>query len=226
MARGLPPSPPKFGRNLPGKVMEARGTPSRSASVSFRGPSASPLPPTRQTGRIQARKPDGSVLGFVRNTNSSQPISGFNFWGPDQDLFVSFTASASGQGPFDIVAINAIFSAPFYVGASAALNSSSIGLKNSNAVAFSNVEQTPPDSIPVASTFGKTVVESAIWSFDPSTRELKAQYVNPDSTKPATVIAYDNSTNFIFFVGDINAFNSKNSSWGSNVAFAINLFLV
>lgn len=122
----------------------------------------------RQTGRIQARKPDGSVLGFVRNTNSSQPMlvdmyplldsvftfvlhsSGFNFWGPDQDLFVSFTASASGQGPFDIVAIvsfyitfedlpghvsiipqNAIFSAPFYVGASAALNSSSIGLKNS-----------------------------------------------------------------------------------------------
>jgi hypothetical protein len=26
MARGLPPSPPRFGRNLPGKIMDARGT--------------------------------------------------------------------------------------------------------------------------------------------------------------------------------------------------------
>jgi hypothetical protein len=72
----------------------------------------------------------------------------------------------------------------------------------------------PPNFIPTGSTSDNaTVVESAIWYFNRTTKELtgmscfetslphaenssepKAQYVNPDMTKPATVIVYDNST--------------------------------
>ncbi|KAG5641911.1 hypothetical protein DXG03_003978 [Asterophora parasitica] len=110
MARGLPPLAPKFGRTVPGrreptKVWAAKRT------------ASSPLPPVSYSGRIQARDEAGNALGVVKNTNSSWTIEGLNLNDSDPDLHVSFTAPASGKGPFDILATNALFSDPYYVGA-------------------------------------------------------------------------------------------------------------
>jgi len=219
LARGLPPSPPRFGRNLPGKVTARESTPVWAAK---RGaPSGSPT--VQLSGRIQARNPENKQsLGNVRNWSGGSPISGLNFLGPDQDLHVSFTAPPSGKGPFDILATNAAFPPPFFVGASSSpFSSGTIGKGLRDTVAFTNVEQTPPGSPPVKSGDNSSG-ESAIWSFNPGTKELKAQYVNPDGSQPSTIIAYDIRANELFFVGDIDAYNKDNNTPAS----AVELFLV
>jgi hypothetical protein len=197
MARGLPPLPPKLGRNLPGYVEARDPTPAAAAKRS----QTSPSPSVSYSGRINVRTSEGSSLGYVRNSPATWTIGGVNFLGPEQDLHVSFTTTASGIGPFDILATDPAFPAPFYVGAG---GTSTIGLNSPKTVDFTNVEQTPPNSI-------GGVVESAIWSINPTTNELTAQYVNPDGTKPNTVIAYDIRANELFFVGDLVAYNVPNA---------------
>lgn len=221
MARGLPPSPPRFGRALPGMVM-AR-TPTQVLAAKRGQPSS--VPPMQMSGRIQVRNPQNKQpIGNVKNTNGTNPISGVNALGPEQDLHVSFTAPPSGSGPFDIMATNAAFPPPFLVGASVAPSTTGvIGLGSPDTVGFTNVQQTPPNSPPVpSSTVPNTMVESAIWSFNPGTNELMAQYVNPDGSKPSTVIAYDIRENVLFFVGDIDAYNKNNDLPAS----AVKLYLV
>ncbi|KAF9466089.1 hypothetical protein BDZ94DRAFT_1234072 [Collybia nuda] len=209
MARGLPPSAPKFGRTLPG------------AKRTY----TSAIPRIPYSGRLEVRQEDGSVAGYVRNSNSSGAISkfdhssGLNFLGPEQELHVSFTAPFSGNGPFDIVASNPLFPAPFYVGASGTADINSIAGDSRNTISFSNVEQTPKNTIPIASaTDGlNTFIESAIWSINPKTKELKAQYINPDKSKPETIIGYDIRANRLFFVGNITAYNVNNDTPASTV---------
>ncbi|KAF8229509.1 hypothetical protein L208DRAFT_1401950 [Tricholoma matsutake] len=218
MARGLNPLPPKFGRTLPG-VVTARVTaraPTRSWAAKRGWPSA--VPPMQRSGRIEVRNPqNGLSLGIVKNTNGTNPISGLNALGPEQDLLVSFTASPSGAGPFDIVAVNAAFAAPLFVGAFVANGVGNIGR---DVITFSNVQQTPPNSPPVKSASGdNTMAESALWSFNPSTKELQAQYVNPDGSKPDTVIAYSIRQNVLFFIGDLKAYNTNNDTPASAVKF-------
>lgn len=70
MARGLPPSPPKFGRNLPGRALaiNARGTPSEIPCPFFLlethkdhepGVSASPSPSARWSHPSASPMPSG-----------------------------------------------------------------------------------------------------------------------------------------------------------------------
>lgn len=166
---------------------------------------------------------DGSTLGMVKNTNSSSTIGGLSLLNADQDLQVSFIAPAHGGGPFDIVATNPLFADPYYVGAAGTTLINILDLTSKNTIPFTNVQQTPPNSIPVVSTFDDSLmVESAIWSIHRRTRQLTAQYINVDETKPDTVIAYDTVQNKLFFVGNITAYNENNDSPAS----AIKLFLV
>jgi len=219
MARGLPPLAPKFGRNVPGRSEARQATPVGAAKRTM----SSPLPPVSYSGRLQAHKGDGSILGIVKNTNSSWTIGGLNLLDADQDLHVSFTAPAHGRGPFDIVATNPLFAEPYYVGAAGTTLINTLDLTSKNTIAFTNVQQTPPGSIPINSTFDDSlVVESAIWSIHRRTRELTAQYINGDETKPDTIIGYDAVQNKLFYVGNITAYNENNDYPAS----AIKLFLV
>ncbi|KAF5383862.1 hypothetical protein D9615_003632 [Tricholomella constricta] len=219
MARGLPPLAPKFGRNVPGRRELRQSTPAWAAKRT----ASSPLPHVSYSGRIQARTEDGSALGIVKNTNSSWAINSLNFLDTDQDLHVSFTAPASGKGPFDILATNPLFPAPYYVGAAGTTLINTLDLTSKNTIAFTHIQRTPPGSVAVVSTFDDTfVVESAIWSINRGTKELTAHYINADKSKPDTIIAYDIRANKLFFVGNIAAYNENNNTPAS----AVKLFLV
>ncbi|KAF8892266.1 hypothetical protein BD779DRAFT_1670590 [Infundibulicybe gibba] len=209
MARGLPPSPPVFGRTLPG--MSARNP---SPALAAKRSSPSSLPSTTYTGRLLIRNGEGNTQGYVRNSESSWTIGGLNSLGGSQfEAHVSFTTTSTGTGPFDILVTNPLFPAPFFVGAAG----QSIGVGSFGRLSFTNVEQTPPGSTPVNSPVKGTTVESAIWSFDPNTQELKPQWINPDSSKPKTTLAYNIRTNELFFTGDLDLWNKDNDTPSSPV---------
>jgi hypothetical protein len=175
------------------------------------------------TGKLEVRS-NGASQGHVRDWSSGGTISGINFQGADEDLLVKLTYSPSQLKELDIVATNAKFPAPYYVGGGA-LSTASVptltaGVKSS--VGFTNVELTSPGTGPVIPPTRQAYVESAIWTIDPSTHQLTAQWINKDGSKPPTVLAYDIRQNSLFFVSDINAYNANNNEPAS----AVTLFLV
>lgn len=194
LARGLPVLPPKFGRALPGYV--------RTPTAAGANPSTSPVPPKTYTGRILVKSYDGGTLGHLYNWASG--INGVNFGDSSEDLYVTFTVTRSGKGLIDIQAIDPAFTGPSYIGTT---NNATLATGSPTAVGFGNVIRTPVHSPPVP--VGQyNADESAIWTFNPTTYELKAHYVNINGHKAKTTIAYKIYNNSIFFVGDIGAYNA------------------
>jgi hypothetical protein len=112
--------------------------------------------------------------------------------------------SRSGKGLIDIQAVDAAFPGPTYIGTT---SNDTLATGSSTAVGFGNVIRTPVHSPPVP--VGQyNADESAIWTFNPTTYELKVHYVNLNGHKPNTTIAYKIYDNTIFFVGDIGAYNA------------------
>ncbi|EDR13981.1 uncharacterized protein LACBIDRAFT_292021 [Laccaria bicolor S238N-H82] len=215
LARGLPPNPPKFmrswdGRDLPTPAMVAKRT------------QTSPTPPNVYTGRLDVRNLDGSSVGHVRNWPGGGTIGGTNYLGPNGDLLVK--ATPSNNDLYDILASNPAFPAPFYVGAGGnSLHNNPILAKGSrNTIDFTNVAQTPPGSKPVATGSGGLYVESAIWSLNKNTKQVSPKWINPDGSSPPTTLAYDIRENYLFFVGDLAAYNEGNDTPAS----AVNLFII
>ncbi|KAL1701922.1 hypothetical protein EV121DRAFT_262585 [Schizophyllum commune] len=204
-ARGLPPLAPS---NL-------RRTGTGTDSADHGHPSAKP--PVSYSGRLQARTADGTVVGFVRNFEGAASISGISFGSSDEELHVSFSTSG-GYKPFDILATNPNFPAPYYVGAA---GTGPLAKGSYASVAFTNVGQTPAGSKPVKS--GENSYESAIWTFNPQTKQFTAHFVNPDGSKPKTQLAYDARANELFFVGDLAAYNKQFDYYPAG---AVNLYLV
>lgn len=195
LARGLPISPPKFGRAQPGYAWTPRAAGAK--------PSPSPASPKIYTGRILVKSYDGGQLGYLYNWASG--INGVNFVGDSsEDLHVSFTKPRSDKGLIDIQAINAAFPGPSYIGST---SNDTLAPGSSTAVGFGNVIRTPVHSPPVP-VGQNNADESAIWTFDPKTLELKVHYVNLNGQKANTIIAYKIYDNTIFFVGDIGAYNA------------------
>lgn len=201
LAKGLPPLAPKRFGSVPGyfqpptrvTVEKSRTSPSSVPSQRFaRRDQVRITTPHAYTGRVQVRDEDGSVLGFLRTNVMDGTVAGINFHG-DDDLHVKFTTISS---PFNIIATNPLFRAPFCIGLTAV---SSMAPNSSTTAALANV---PKTSRPTSKA------QSAIWSFDEQTRELTAQYTNPaDGTKFPIMLAYEERENFLFFVGDIAAHN-------------------
>ncbi|KAH0582684.1 hypothetical protein J132_06454 [Termitomyces sp. J132] len=222
MARGLPPLPPRFKWTVPGRRNNGPPTP---AGGWYPKPSTKPPPPppsTPYSGCLEVRDDQGNALGHVKNTNTSSPIGGLSLSKGDGDLKVSFNVPQPSV-PFDVLATNPIFSEPYYVGAAGTLDINWLDPTSKNTLAFTNVQQTPAGSVSLLSTFDSTLmVQSAIWSFNSDSNRLTAQYINPDGSSPATVLAYDSHANTLFFVGDIDDYNVDNN----NSASAVNLFLV
>lgn len=145
---------------------------------------------------------DGGSLGHLYNWASG--INGVNFGTSSDDLHVSFTVSRSGKGLIDLQAIDPAFPGPSYIGTT---SNATLATGSPTAVGFGNVIRTPVHSPPVP--VGQyNADESAIWTFNPTTYELKAHYVNLNGHKAKTTIAYKIYDNTIFFVGDIGAYNA------------------
>ncbi|KAG2157735.1 uncharacterized protein EDB93DRAFT_1325942, partial [Suillus bovinus] len=191
LARGLPPLPPKFGRALPGYAK----TPTEAGG----NPVPSSAPYKTFTGRILVKGHNGKRLGHLYNRASG--INGVNFGASSEDLHVSFTTSRSQNGLIDLQIVDSTLPGPDYIGTTSngALTSGS-----SKAVSFGKVTKTPAHS--------HHSHESAIWTYDSRTHQLKVHYVNPNGHEAKTTIAYQNNDNKIFFVSDIGAYNAAQTN--------------
>lgn len=207
LARGLSPLSP---------VRRSTGTDSARRSVS------SPLPPTTVTGRLQVRYVNGgSNAGFVRNWEGGAPISGVSFLGGDEELQVSVTYSPTSPTGLDILATNPKFAAPFYVGASGGLKK--YESNSGDTLGFTNVGQTQPGSIPTQVGSVSSLVESAIWTIDPSTKKLTATWINGDGSSFTPTLAYAVRENSLFFVGSTQAWMDGHPNYFIS---AVELYLV
>ncbi|KAJ3763792.1 hypothetical protein EV360DRAFT_77997 [Lentinula raphanica] len=198
LARGLPPLPPRdFGQRKPGQdptpVLRARASPSPSSVV-------------RYTGRLQVRSENRSTIGYVQD-KSGLPVS------TGSDLVVSVTASLTRKEQLNILATPQTTTAlpsPFYIGASTQSSSenATIGTGVATTLQLTNVTKTDALSKPVKSDNVDALVESAIWTINSSTKELTAQYVNPDGSLPSTFLVYDNADTQLYLVGDTTSLNA------------------
>lgn len=204
LTRGLTPLPPRFRSILPG-FLPTRSYGAKRSAVSPQPPS----PPNTYSGMIQVRNSEGRSLGYLKNWAGVSPINGVNFGSEQEDLHVSFTLPPGTNGPFDILVTNPNFEKPYYAGVSTGSTPGSLAAQRSNTIAFINVPQTPPGSPPILSSTASVYVESSIWFFDGETKEITAQFINPDGSKPPTIFAYNIRNNQIFFVGDLGAWNAE-----------------
>ncbi|KAH6910622.1 hypothetical protein BKA70DRAFT_89150 [Coprinopsis sp. MPI-PUGE-AT-0042] len=210
LSRGLSPLQPQ---GMQRANRRASGTDSARRSV------VSPLPPTTVNGRLQVRLNGGG--GFVRNWEGSAPISGVNFAsGFEPDLEVTLTYSPSSPQQANILITNARFPAPFFVGAT----SGPAKLEGSRSLGFTNVAETQPGGLPTPLGTDNVFYESAIWSFNPATGQLKAFWINADSTTTEAILAWNVKFNFLFFVADIDAYNEAIGT--GFMASAVELYLV
>ncbi|KAJ7446687.1 hypothetical protein FB451DRAFT_785287 [Mycena latifolia] len=207
LRRGLPPLPPRSLFRNKGAIGWTA-----SATTSSR-PSSTPRPRfSSRSGRIQVLASNGSSLGFVGN---STPVISINFGGdPGQDLRIQIVSESA---PFNIIVTNPNFPTPFYLGA---LASSNLSLEKLTTVALSNVDRARSKSRATASEKG--FVQSAIWSIDLNTQELKARYVNPDGTKSPLFVVYNAHYNELHFVGNVDSDNLANPGFPGS---AVKLYL-
>jgi hypothetical protein len=208
MARGLPPRSPVFGRALPGRDE----LPTRAFAAKRTG--SSPLPGTTYTGRIQIRSPStGSPIGYVGNTQSG--VSLVDLGGIFDDVRVRITTSSSNPGgSYDLQATNQQWTGSPFIGAAP---DRTLAIGSTTTLGIGPVPQTSSGSPPTPQG------ASAIWQIDPNTKELTAHWVNPDGSRPNTVVVWDARANQIFIVGDVQAYNSQGSGY---FASAVQLFLV
>ncbi|OBZ74148.1 hypothetical protein A0H81_05920 [Grifola frondosa] len=171
LVAGLPPLRPKFRRTFPGQVQNRDDpTPAFGAKRA-----AASVKPVTFNGRIQATyTSNNTVAGFIEN----------------------LATGLGGLRPFNVIATNAAFKAPFFIGINGTITTTvtgiislDIGLGSPNTLGLTNVGQT-------------------IWSFNSRTTELTPQWINPDGSKPITTIAYDVLNNVLFITGDLVSYNS------------------
>ncbi|KAJ7224295.1 hypothetical protein GGX14DRAFT_649404 [Mycena pura] len=166
-----------------------RTTPSATASAR---PSHTPHPQSSSRfGRVQVFANDGSPLGHSINLDSS----------PGQDLRVR--AVPSGE-LFNMIVVRPNSAAASYLGELAATDLSSRDF---------TVEQDRSSS----GLGDKGHFQPSIWAIDPSTKELKALYTNPDGSRSPLSVAFDPRGNELHFVKDIDTFNTIYADFPTDV---------
>ncbi|KAF8156942.1 hypothetical protein B0H34DRAFT_770556 [Crassisporium funariophilum] len=198
LAEGLPLKPPR-----------RRGT---GTQVARSAPSAVP---STFAGYIRATdQATGLSIGFVRTI-----MNRFGEYGltndPNARLEVTFTIASGSTTPIDITATNGLSAYPLLggiVGFSSATPNINPGSGNYAYIGGSGA--TPPGSPAVFvgnsytdATSMEEGSESAIWTFDPMTGGITAQWINTDLGKPITYIGY--ITDVLIFTGDKAAFGQS-----------------
>ncbi|KAJ1305344.1 hypothetical protein OPQ81_000360 [Rhizoctonia solani] len=231
-AQGLPPLSPV-------KRRPHRGGPHQDEAYQHGGthvasaPRAetSPSPPTNVKCNIFAKTSDGASLGYI-----SAAFNDFGEYGTPQAsqagaLEVSFKLSGDTSGASDLSQLNllaasapdAINSFP-YLSATVGYMSDSddLGSGSSNYVAITgNSGPSDPGSRPSSSTSNSYSTrtgqaansETAIWTYDPATRDINAVWINTDGKSVSTTFVYfiDGETengagNTFLATGDFGAF--------------------
>jgi len=210
-ALGLPPLKPKAHRRAgPG----IGGTHVQAAARAL----TSQVPPVTAQCNILATDSNGNVIGFI-----SPSWNGFGEYGTFQGssagaLVLSFSYIPGSSSNLDCTAVNSPSGAYPFFGAIDGFGSDTDDLApgNPNYVYIGGTTQTPAGSTPAsggnsfaAATGYDESVESAIWSYDPVSQAITANWVNTDgSTVPTTIIYADGDENALALTCDYGAFSS------------------
>ncbi|KAG9091667.1 hypothetical protein FRC07_011809, partial [Ceratobasidium sp. 392] len=171
-------------------------------------------PPLNQTCNILV-KTVNDTLGYLAPVYND--FGEYGVLQPDQigALEVAFTYSPDSPRQIDILATNNPMNEfPFLGGVVGfASNNSDFGPGDYDYAYIAGTGQTPPGSPPVlqdssfAVIFGiPSDVESAIWVYEPKSRDLSIQWVNSDRSMPATQLVYANDFNqALLITGDSQA---------------------
>ncbi|KAH7338105.1 hypothetical protein B0J17DRAFT_660803 [Rhizoctonia solani] len=222
-AQGLPPLYPK--RRNPnrgfhhGAVHARQGTRVASAPRAETSPS---VPSSNKCNILVKNSSTGQELGFI-----SKEWNNYAEYGPlqsDQDgaLEVSFSASPDTRtNQIDMITTNGMSAAHPFLGAAVGYGSDdeNIGAENANYLFLVGTTQTPagsPPSTDANNSFSEVsgteaASESAIWSYDPTSRALIIQWVNSDgSSADADILWSSEEGNDLFtLTGDASAFKEK-----------------
>lgn len=211
-AMNLPPARPKAHRRRPHGVAPRGG--SRVASAPRAA--TSPLPPVSAKCNIRATGTDGKDFGFI-----SPVWNGFGEYGqfqtsPDSALEVSFSYSPDSPSQIDMIATNGPSATYPFFGAidGFASTDDNFGPGNYNYAYLGGTTQAPAgvpftegDSAFSAATGIPEDIQTAIWSYDPKTQAITAQWINTDGSAPATHIVFANDSNeALALTGDVGAF--------------------
>ncbi|TFK50841.1 hypothetical protein OE88DRAFT_1659944 [Heliocybe sulcata] len=210
-----------FGKRLTNAQRLARGLPLRKPRrVQARQATPSSCPTISHTGTIRVTDIDaGGVLGYV----SSTP----NIFGEYElattasgALRVSFGTSSclssAVYSQFDVTTENGISNFPLLGFMTGFANTNyGIGSGSSNYAYLGGVTQTPEGSpaIQQANSFSAASgipdgVESAVWTWEPSSNALTVQWINTDGSSPTTYLAYLAGDAAIILTGDLGTFRN------------------
>ncbi|KAJ6606475.1 hypothetical protein DFH09DRAFT_1120331 [Mycena vulgaris] len=196
----------RLARRLPLKAPSRRSSAHRARYSS--------TPPSPQiTGYIQVLSlgDSSSVLGYV----SKNSLSGSGHYAYTASLDNALLVGVSGDGTTsgNIVTLNSDYPSPSFLGLVQGRDSTSSDLATGsfNYLYLASTAPTDPGASPqdVGSKSGTIprTSESSVWTIDPVTSALTAQWINTDDT-PAPTISFTQSTG-IYFGGDPDAFHAK-----------------
>ncbi|KAF8910728.1 hypothetical protein CPB85DRAFT_1435195 [Mucidula mucida] len=208
MARGLGPAAPNFERAtiLPGR----RHSPTRMGSARRATPSGS----ASFTGIKVTRADNGGFVGFVKKVfinNSSSKRYGVTT-GAGSALQVTPVMNQNSYTTIDLQEPYPTDSSHPLLGAVVAGSSTNDNLSSGSAnyCQLTGTSHTAANAPPSAAgnSFSSSKSESMIWTYSTSTQKITAQWVNTDSSKPATFLYYLPSSDSLLLVGDPTAINS------------------
>ncbi|KAJ7623202.1 hypothetical protein FB45DRAFT_924878 [Roridomyces roridus] len=200
LRRGLPPLPPRILKRQDGSSASVSSRPMQTPSVARAV--SSPL-----SGRIQVFAGNGSYLGYVQGRDSP------SIYGIAGSSSLRVRATLGGNSS-NLLITKPTVSGPQYLGA---LTSSDLPLEQLPCGAECVPE--PDNFLPVPSKSrsgtmnNRDFVQSAIWTIDLTTREIEPRYTNPDGTNLPLLTAFDAHENELFFVGDVEVYNSEHADF-------------
>ncbi|KAJ6500524.1 hypothetical protein C8R45DRAFT_978054 [Mycena sanguinolenta] len=171
--------------------------PTRRSSA--RRATASPAPQPANRGYIEVWFVDdnGSRLGYVSRTTRER-----RQYVVQPSMDDALLVSPSGNG--DLVILNSDISSRGFLGLVQGPEDTSSGLAEGspNYLVLASTEQTAPNATPqsVGNSVGPFPAESAVWTLDPVTNTLTANWINPDGSPAPTIPFIDGDT--IYFAGD------------------------
>jgi len=128
------------------------------------------------------------------------------------------------MGPIELTENNGPDAANPFLGFAAGGNNPTAILASgaSNYCTLTGTHHTAASSPPslVGNSFGSGSSESTVWSYDIVTHKLTAQWVNPDRSKPTTILYYLPASEYLLITGDATALNSV-SPGGYAVTFTL-----
>lgn len=200
-----------------------------------------PLPPSKRGHRRQTQPSSNPIVTksgvvAVTDANTNAPLGYLSQSGTDDNHFgltvvqsdaitISFALDSTYSGPIDINAATSYSNSWPLMGAIVGVVSTSDDLNSGSAnyVYIQGTTQTDPGSPPdnVSNSYPvQKDSESAVWYYDPSSGALSIQWINTDSSQPATHLMFVSGSDAFVATGDVSKFEATYAT-SSPVTFSL-----